>query len=112
MAAHSSILAWRIPWTKEPGGLSLKQLSMHEAEIIALTSLGLCITSEPLGRCPSISRTPEYPGQVRHSRRIWAPWSLLCPFLLLPCTRSACASVGRGSWLAWPEGLQCVTQKK
>ena len=20
-AAHSSILAWRIPWTKEPGGL-------------------------------------------------------------------------------------------
>jgi len=21
MAAHSIILAWRIPWTKEPGGL-------------------------------------------------------------------------------------------
>ena len=21
MATHSSILAWRIPWTKEPGGL-------------------------------------------------------------------------------------------
>ena len=21
MADHSSILAWRIPWTKEPGGL-------------------------------------------------------------------------------------------
>ena len=21
MAIHSSILAWRIPWTKEPGGL-------------------------------------------------------------------------------------------
>ena len=21
MAMHSSILAWRIPWTKEPGGL-------------------------------------------------------------------------------------------
>ena len=21
MEAHSSILAWRIPWTKEPGGL-------------------------------------------------------------------------------------------
>ena len=21
MAAHSSILAWRIPWTEEPGGL-------------------------------------------------------------------------------------------
>ena len=22
MATHSSILAWRIPWTEEPGGLS------------------------------------------------------------------------------------------
>ena len=21
MAAHSSILAWRMPWTKDPGGL-------------------------------------------------------------------------------------------
>ena len=37
-ATHSSILAWRIPWTEEPGGLQfkrsqswtrLKQLSMH-----------------------------------------------------------------------------------
>ena len=36
MAAHSSILAWRIPWTEDPGGLQsmgsqsqtrLKQLS-------------------------------------------------------------------------------------
>ena len=55
----------------------LKRLSMHEAEIVTLTSLVLCITSEPLGRCPSISRTPECPGQVKHSRRVWAPWSLL-----------------------------------
>ena len=23
MAAHSSILAWRIPWTEEPGGLHI-----------------------------------------------------------------------------------------
>ena len=40
MATHSSILAWRTPWTQEPGGLPhgyrvansrtrLKQLSMH-----------------------------------------------------------------------------------
>ena len=39
MATHSSSLAWRIPWTEEPGGLesigsqrvrhNLKQLSMH-----------------------------------------------------------------------------------
>ena len=38
MAAHSSTLAWKIPWTEEPGGLQsvglqswtrLKRLSMH-----------------------------------------------------------------------------------
>ena len=42
MATHSSILAWRIPWTEEPGGLQsmglqkswtpLKQLSMHDGQ--------------------------------------------------------------------------------
>ena len=25
MATHSSILAWKIPWTKEPGGLQSMQ---------------------------------------------------------------------------------------
>ena len=38
MAAHSSILAWRIPWTEDPGGLqsmglqSWTQLSRHTGE--------------------------------------------------------------------------------
>ena len=26
MATHSSILAWRIPWTEEPGGLQTSEL--------------------------------------------------------------------------------------
>ena len=26
MAAHSSLLAWRIPWTEEPGGLQSVEL--------------------------------------------------------------------------------------
>ena len=26
MATHSSILAWRIPWTEEPGGLQSNEL--------------------------------------------------------------------------------------
>ena len=26
MSTHSSILAWRIPWTKEPGGLQYMEL--------------------------------------------------------------------------------------
>ena len=50
MATHSSMLAWRIPWTEDPGGLQsvglqsrtqLKRLSTHAA--FAQTKL----TSEP-----------------------------------------------------------------
>ena len=26
MATHSSVLAWRIPWTEEPGGLQYMEL--------------------------------------------------------------------------------------
>ena len=29
MATHSSIFAWRIPWTEEPGGLQLMELLSH-----------------------------------------------------------------------------------
>ena len=31
MATHSSILAWRIPWTEEPGGL--KSMGVTESWI-------------------------------------------------------------------------------
>ena len=30
MAAHSSILAWRIPWTEEPGGLTVHSVTETE----------------------------------------------------------------------------------
>ena len=32
MATHSSILAWRIPWTVEPGGL--QSMGLKRAEIL------------------------------------------------------------------------------
>ena len=31
MVTHSSILAWRNPWTEETGGLQSKELDMTEA---------------------------------------------------------------------------------
>ena len=37
MAAHSRILAWRIPWTEEPGGLQSMGLQN-------CTRLGTCYT--------------------------------------------------------------------
>ena len=32
MATHSGILAWRIPWAEEPGGLQSIELQSHTTE--------------------------------------------------------------------------------
>ena len=32
MATHSTILAWKIPWTKEPGGLQFMGLKKKESD--------------------------------------------------------------------------------
>ena len=42
MATHSSILAWRIPWTEEPDGL--QSLGVTESDIFIL------LTSQSPGR--------------------------------------------------------------
>ena len=43
MATHSSILAWEIPWTEEPGGLqsiwSLSGLSLLSIDLNILRSI-------------------------------------------------------------------------
>ena len=39
MAAHSSILAWRIPWTEEPGGLQSMRSQRTGHDGVANTSL-------------------------------------------------------------------------
>ena len=41
MATHSSILAWRIPWTEEPGGLQVMGLQRigHNQATNTFTSL-------------------------------------------------------------------------
>ena len=53
VAIHSSILAWRIPWTEEPGGLqsigsqrvrhSRSDLACTQAHKIYMTHMYLCI---------------------------------------------------------------------
>ena len=38
MATHSSLLAWRIPWTEEPGGLqSTGRIELHTTEQLPLS---------------------------------------------------------------------------
>ena len=48
METHSNILAWRIPWTEEPGGL---QSIGHRASDTAEGSQHACMTMTPFSRC-------------------------------------------------------------
>ena len=43
MAIHSSILAWRIPWTKEPGGLTGHEISGSDTTECLTLSLSLSL---------------------------------------------------------------------
>ena len=52
MATHSSILAWRIPWTEEPGGLSPRGLKKSDTTE-QLTFLNIA-TEQTVCRMPSV----------------------------------------------------------
>ena len=52
MATHSSILAWRIPWTEEPGGLNpwgRKELDTTEQLTLAASFTFHCLVDVLLG---------------------------------------------------------------
>ena len=61
MATHSTILAWRIPWTEEPGGLytvhGVAESDMTEQQILVASAaklLQLCLTlCDPMDSSPS-----------------------------------------------------------
>ena len=42
MATHSSILAWRIPWTEEPGGLQSMKSQKSRTQLIDLNNNSQC----------------------------------------------------------------------
>ena len=49
MATHSNILAWRIPWIEEPGGLQSLGLQSDTTETITLSLFtSLCIDDREL----------------------------------------------------------------
>ena len=75
LATHSSVLAWRIPWTEKPGGLQstgsqswpwLKQLSMH-----ACNHWGLVLKDDAVkvlhSMCQQIWKTQQWPPDWKRS---------------------------------------------
>ena len=90
MATYSSILAWRIPWTEEPGGLQSTGLqrvrhdwatSLHFTSLWLFFSIGLpwwlriCLQCRRSGFHPRLGRAPGkgngYPLQYYCWRTPW-----------------------------------------
>ena len=63
MATHSSILAWRIPWTEEPGGLQFMASQRTEHNLVNNTLINSCIAG---GRNDAEAETPVlWPTHVK-----------------------------------------------
>ena len=43
MATHSSILAWKIPWTEEPGRLQVQEVTELDTAECACTPVCVCV---------------------------------------------------------------------
>ena len=54
METHSSVLAWRIPWTEEPGGygpegckeLDTTEVTVHTCTQLLYTAVDFCSTAK------------------------------------------------------------------
>ena len=46
-ATHSNILAWKIPWIKEPGGL--QSVGLQKSQTPVSTHTGICMEAAPEG---------------------------------------------------------------
>ena len=47
MATHSSVLAWRIPWTEEPGGLQSMRSQRVRHDLAIKTTVGEEVQGNP-----------------------------------------------------------------
>ena len=63
MATHSSILAWRILWTEEPGGpqsISLQKCQTRLSDSTAATTIDTRLSSLQLGCLNGVVMSPEF----------------------------------------------------
>ena len=77
MAVHSNILAWRIPWTEEPGrlpqrvGQGLVTKHTGKASVVVLNSFSVCLSGKsfnsPLCRAALLDT-------VFLVDRLYSPW--------------------------------------
>ena len=73
MAIHSSLLAWKITWIEEPGGLQSRELQSWTQ-----------LTSRACARTHTHTHTPRNPRMIRHQQQasvaFSSPWTRSLPF--------------------------------
>ena len=79
MATHSSILAWRIPWTEEPGGL--QPVGLQSCTRLKRLSKHTCILPRPGW---AILRAACRPLSLKDSGQTAVPGAFLPLILILP----------------------------
>ena len=57
MATHSSILAWKIPWTEEPGGLQVQGVAKNRTRLSNFTYFTHEFTWKNLKPIPKLKST-------------------------------------------------------
>ena len=80
MATHSSILAWKIPWTEEPGRLQFMGLQRvgHDWETSLHYLLSWAIS---LGMSTAFQIESLFPPLEKKKKRYWLPVLTTCPNL-------------------------------
>ena len=133
MAIHSSILAWEIPWTKEPGGLQTmgsqesgmtERLSMHTCTGLYLDASsippscpqGVTIKISPdTAKCPLKSKISKQ--SEKHHRHLYGSWKFR-KIRKTDCTNTSSADRGWGNFskthilLEFSTGISGVRQAK
>ena len=95
MATHSSILAWRVPWAEEPGGLQFPSLLRIFQFVVMHTIKGFRIVSK--------AEVDVFLNSLAFSMIQWvlAIWSLVPPVFLNPAWTSGSSRFVYCWSLAW-----------
>ena len=83
-STHSSILAWEIPWTEEPGGLQsmdCKELDMKSGALVVVHEIFVCHVGSFVAACRLYLWVPECSGSVVAPHRLSC--SMTCGILVL-----------------------------
>ena len=80
MATHSSILAWEIPWTEEPGRLQAMgsqrvryNWATEHTQTLTMSSIFISVPVGRVGGCWALCLWEHFPAHMYGGNKNWAP---------------------------------------